>query len=204
MKRPLIAALVFVAIAAFASAAFASSTATVKPGQYVLVNADNSLPAGLDATTNRFDSLQACSDAAAKLTGAPTFKCNQSNLVTITRTCVDEKAPHIDMPKNSDGGFDEPDAAAFPVPGDDTQWRTLQWLFVHNSKWPDGYPNCWVRGWEDPTLWRVNPKAEAPKVFMERIEPGMTAADVELPDVEEPVCPQSNTDPRCPPWVAAS
>lgn len=175
----------FIALAATTSIAFASSTATVKPGQFVLVNADSSLPAGYDATTNRFDTLQACSDAAAKLKSA-NYKCNQSNAVTVTSTCADEKAPHIQLTQVDLNGTKAWDLPPFQWIGD--SYTEQEWLFVHGPTWPNGYPNCWVRGWEDPTLWRENPKAEAPNVFLERIEPGMTAADIEMPDVMEPVC----------------
>lgn len=192
----------FLLAALLTAAAFASSSTAVKPGDFVLRGTDNLPPPPFTSENNRFKTIVDCTNAAATLSGV-TYKCDQSNLITVTKTCADEKAPHINLVKNSEGGWDEPDAAAFPVAGDDTQWRTLQWLFIHNPKWPDGFPNCWVRGWEDPDLWRVNAKAEPGNVFMERIEPGMTVEDIELPNIEDDYDCWPN-DAECVPPVSHS
>jgi hypothetical protein len=174
----------FIVSALLTMAALASTSTTVKPGDVVLRNQDNTIPAGYTATTSRFKTPEECKSAAATLGG--TRKCDQSTLITTVATCADEPAPHIYLEL-----IDVEGTKAWNLPASrwpEPDYVQQAWLYVHNPAWPLGYPACWVRGWEDPALWRENPKAEPGKVFMERIEPGMTAEDVEMPNSVEPVC----------------
>lgn len=164
------------------TATLAGTTATTKPGDFVLRNPDNTIPTGFDTKSSRFTTLELCV-AAAQKTGVATYKCDQSTQVVVARNCDGEPAPRIYLTQVDIGG-----TKAWELP--ETRWLEpdyveQQWLYVKNPA--PVYPACWVRGWEDPTLWRANPKAEAGKVFMERIEPGMTAEDIEMPNTEEPV-----------------
>ena len=167
---------------ALSSAALASSTLKATPGQYVLRNADGTPVAGL--TVYRFASEQECFDAA-KLQKSGKYKCDHSVGVLITATCADEPAPPIYLVQvEHEGGmyWQLPEEGAFapPEPSDANGWSVMRWLYVHNPQWPDGYPNCWVRGWVPEQLWRFNPNYPGtPK--LELIVPGMAEVS-ELPN----------------------
>lgn len=198
------AALLGMLLAAIASHAFGSTStsATLRTGEFVLRNTDGTIPAPFTKDTNRFATDTLCRDAGEAAVKAGTmkpgtYKCDRSDALTITMTstCADEPAPrvYLELVLLPDGngakGYDLPEMEPPKLKdGSDSEYMPeRQWLYVHGPAWPAGYPNCWVRGWEDPALWRANPKAEPGKMFLERVEPGMTADDVELPNVEEPV-----------------
>lgn len=184
--------LIIIALHAFmcvVCVALAGTTVTVKNGPTVMNPAPPGVKRNLYDTDTDAVAGESTHQRCVRITGAlPGHStCTDVFDITVTQTCADEKAPRIQLVKNADGGFDQPDAAVFPVAGNDTKWDTKQWLFIHNLAWPNGYPNCWVRGWENPDLWRLNPKVDAPNVFMERIEPGMVD-DVDLPNDESYTC----------------
>jgi hypothetical protein len=117
------------------------------------------------------------------------YKCDVSFKLIVVTTCEDEKAPRLYLTQVTVNGETAWQLPAYTWPlkaGSTTEYEERAWLYIHNSAWPGGYPACWVRGWEDPSLWRENPAAEPGKVFMERIEPGMTADDVDLPSDTTP------------------
>jgi len=191
VKRILSAlALLFAASLTLASST-TTPTSTIKTGQYILHKPDNTVPAPFNATTARFNSLEECQKAAESIRLAGGYKCDTSIAVTVTMvttsTCADEKAPKLYLAQvtGEDGRkYWEVPAAGFIEP----DYVEVAELYVHNPSWPAGYPNCWVRGQALRAEWRVNGATEPGKVFMERLEPGMSTADL-WPDesIEEPV-----------------
>lgn len=176
MKRPLIAALLMVVLAAAASAAFAGTSVLEGPTTYEVHKADNTMEKGAWPTT-----VEDCVARAKAQT--PKGSCVIRRNFETVQNCEGVAAPHIYLELVDVEGTKAWNLPPSEWPEPDYLERT--WLYVHNATWPLGYPNCWVRGWEDPELWRENPKAEPGKVFMERIEPGMTAEDVELPNITD-------------------
>jgi hypothetical protein len=174
-----------IASALLTAAAIAGITVTPKDGDYVLHNADNTYPTGYTSTTARFKDRALCEAAVAAGAKAgtlkPGVKCDTSVGFTFAQDCEGEKAPKLYLAQVDIDGkkyWDLP-GASFT---DDTFVEMAE-LYVHNATWPAGYPNCWIRGQAPRSEWRKNAVAEPGKVFMERLEPGMTTADLEL---EEP------------------
>jgi hypothetical protein len=196
-------AVLFMIILATSPAHASTTTSTTKKnGEYVLRNTDGTIPVGFTATTNRFATDVLCYAAAEKAVGAGklkpgTYKCDQSNAVTVTltATCSDEPAPRIylsliDLPDGGGAkGYDLPEMEPPKLKaGSDSEYMPERdWLYVHNPAWPAGYPNCWVRGWEDPTKWRPNAVKDPGKVFLELVTPQNQAEVTELPNEESPV-----------------
>lgn len=181
MKRAICSAVLVVLLAALASAAVAGVTTTIKPGQWVLRQQ-------VGATIKDISRHASLDECAAAAPAAGPWRCDTSVQVTAVANCVDEKAPRIYLTQAEIDGqkYWELPESGWPLLADSTtEYVERTWLYVHNPAWPAGYPNCWVRGWEDPNLWRMNPAAEPGKVFMERVEPGM--ADIVLPNSVEPV-----------------
>lgn len=165
----------------------ASSIVTSKSGPTVLHPADGSSVTFKDtATQSAHDACQ----AAVKALPPGKAQCWDSTEFTITASCEDVKAPHIELVKGTDGWM-EPDARATQV-GD--AWITEQYLYVHNPAWPQGYPDCWARGWTNPDEWRANDVSDPDAPFMEKLEPGMTA--LEYPNDQTPA-------PESPEWLAS-
>lgn len=177
------------ALALLFSGAALAGTATSVPGDFVLRNPDGTYPAPYTEKSARFPTKEACDAAMAALNRTQQYKCDVSYKGTAVATCENERAPRIYLEAVT---VDGQTAWEFPEhrwplrEGSTTEYVTVAWLYVHNSAWPAGYPNCWVRGWEDTSLWRVNPAAEPARPFMERIEPGMTADDTDLQNSIEP------------------
>lgn len=170
--------------AALAAGAAASTSTTVKPGDFVLRNQDNTIPPGYTSITSRFKTFEECHAAAVAL--GDTRKCDHSDLITTVSTCADEKAPRIYLAKVTVDG-----KQYWELPGaswtEDTYIEMAE-LLVHNAAWPAGFPNCWVKGRAPRSEWRMNSKDEPGKAFMEHLEPGMPTADLleEVPNSDEP------------------
>lgn len=190
----------FMTLASMMLAAYsiAAGTVTETPGDYVLRNADNTPIVGL--VNFRFATYAECKAASSVLkTGR--YKCDHSTGLNVVQSCLNEPAPRIYLPlvdlQDGSGtkGYELPEMEPPTLKaGSDSEYMPERdWLYVRNPKGDAAYPNCWIRGWEDPTLWRVNPKAEPGKVFMELITPDMKAEDVEMPGVMEPVPMQGDT-----------
>jgi hypothetical protein len=203
MKRALGAALLFVALAAAASAVLASTTSTptstLKPGQYILHKKDNTVPAPFDkdGSAGRFNTIDECKkggETAAIASGLPAgtveYKCDSSTGLTVTitktNTCSDEPAPKLYLTKvtNLEDG-----KQYWEIPGssysDDGNFTEIANLYVRDPKGDAAYPNCWIRGVTERAKWRVNGKDEPGKVFMQLLLPGMPTADL-WPDEMEP------------------
>lgn len=183
-----------IAMLLVAASVSAGVTVTKSPASYELHSMpDNKMVPGPWPTSAEL--CETIGTDMAKAGKLADFACVTRTPFKVAVTCADEKAPHIYLEQvEIDGGkYWEMPAYDWPKRSD-TEYDERAWLYVHNPAWPAGYPNCWVRGWEDPTLWRANPKAEPGKVFMERIEPGMTAEDVELPPDESYTCWSNDTE----------
>jgi hypothetical protein len=192
--RALVAALFFVALAAVASSAFAGTistpTSTLTPGRYALRNADNTIPAGFDDKTSRFDTIDQCNTTILSFKKAGKWKCDLSTLVTVTivvtNTCADEPAPKLYLVKVTNP---EDGKQYWEIPGssysDDGNFTEIANLYVRDPKGDAAYPTCWIRGVTERAKWRVNGKDEPGKVFMELLLPGMPTADL-WPDEMEP------------------
>lgn len=188
MKGRAIGVLVVAAVMLLAAAfATASTSTTVRPGEYVLRNANATEIPELPSPKNRFTTLDACMKALDAYKDGP-YRCDQSNAVTKTSTCADEKAPRLYLAKVMIEG-----AEYLELPGasftEDT-YTEMADLFVHGPTWPGGYPNCWVRGVAPRAEWRLNTKDEPGRPFMEPRTADMPPGDLiaEEPNSIEPVC----------------
>lgn len=202
------AALLSIVLAATASLAVAGVTVTEKPGLTVMKRPDGTAKNLYQKDAQPGETTHAACLRLLKESGIlGEATCSDVAGITVAKNCEGEPAPRIylslvDLPDgNGTKGWELPPMEPPTLQaGSDTDYMPERdWLYVHGPKWPDGYPNCWVRGWEDPTLWRQNPKADPGKLFMERIEPGMTSEDVELPNDESYTC--WPTDTECVPPV---
>ena len=197
MKRILFA----LALVGLSGIALGSSTVATKPGDYVLRNKDNSDIAELIAAKKptRFATLQECAEASKALKSGA-YKCDQSTALTVTSTCADEPAPRLYLSlvdlEGGGKGYALPEMEPPQLaPGSDTEFLPERdWLFVHGPTWPAGFPNCWVRGWDDPLKWRQNFVKDPGKVFLELITPENVAEVYELPNTIEPVTPPPGFD----------
>lgn len=185
---------IFLSSALISGAALSSSTVTTKPGDFVLRNADNTAIPNL--LVSRFPTLSAC-EAVAKTLPAKNYKCDQSNLVTVSATCADEPAPRVSLEKKSIDGQEywaipEDGLLLPPPPSPDNDWATMIYVYVKNPKGDAGYPACWIRGWAREDLWRINPNYPNTP-FMELIVPGQ-ADVIEGPPDESHDCWPGQTE----------
>jgi hypothetical protein len=174
-----------IAFALLAAASIASVTVTEAPTVYMILLADNSIEKGKPWPTT----LEECVARAKAIT--PQGSCSIRRTFTTVTTCADEKAPKLYLSKVTIDGkeyWDLP-GASFT---DDTYIEMAN-LYVHAPTWPDGYPNCWVRGEAPRDEWRLNSKDEPGKAFMEHREPGMPDGDLvaDEPNDETPVVPDA-------------
>lgn len=198
------------AFSLLAAAALAGVTVTEKPGVTVMKKPDGTATTIRQKDTQAGETMhQACLRMLGEAGIVGEATCSDVAGVTVAKNCADEPAPRIYLPLvdlpdgNGAKGFQLPDMEPPTLKaGSDSDFLPERdWLYVHGPKWPDGYPSCWVRGWEDPTLWRQNPKADPGKLFLERITPDMKAEDVEMPNDETHDCWPGDTGcvPSVPP-----
>jgi hypothetical protein len=181
MKQRYLLALALASSVATLASVTNTPTSVVVPGQYLLHNPDNSAPAPFTDKTNRFETIELCKQAGESIGKTFIYKCDQSSQLKVTMvqtaTCADEKAPTLQLVKKTVDGQDywslpEDGLVLPPPPSPENNWATMVYVYVQNPKWPDGYPNCWVRGFAPETTWRVNPNYPNTP-FMELVVPGM-------------------------------
>jgi hypothetical protein len=176
MSRPfraIAAALLAIALAAFAAQALADVTRTVTPGKWPLQQV---MPDKTIKEIGRYNTQALCE---AAITAVGEFRCNTSVAIKAVDNCANVKAPTVPLVKDAAGNWELPEAFAIqPDKADPTRWATVQNLYVRA---PAGAATCWIRGLTDPAEWRINGTNPAAP-FMELVVTGM--ADLTDPPPE--------------------